>query len=157
MSQRRAGSTSCRSEARTTGRVCGGRGGFGESNHGGLSHFSQAIQKILGAGDGNRRPLGVKQQELFQQKSHHAGEDVDMNFLLGRVVLGAQSHVGRILQSAEQSLYVGLGEELSAALDQFHYLGSGRGTVGENLQYRVAQAAQADNRLLAGLWFGAAA
>ena len=45
-------------------------------------------------------------------------------------------------------------EELAAALDQFHYLGSGGGTVGENLQYRVAQA---DDRLLAGLWFGAAA
>lgn len=45
-------------------------------------------------------------------------------------------------------------EELAAALEQFHYLGSGGGTVGENLQYRVAQA---DDRLLAGLWLGAAA
>ena len=45
-------------------------------------------------------------------------------------------------------------EEVAAALEEFHYLGSGGGTVGENLQYRVAQA---DDRLLAGLWFGAAA
>jgi hypothetical protein len=45
-------------------------------------------------------------------------------------------------------------EELAAALEQFHYLGSGGGTVGENLQYRVSQG---DDRLLAGLWFGSAA
>jgi hypothetical protein len=45
-------------------------------------------------------------------------------------------------------------EELAAALEQFHYLGSGGGTVGENLQYRVALP---DDRLLAGLWFGSAA
>ena len=45
-------------------------------------------------------------------------------------------------------------EELGAALEQFHYLGSGGGTVGENLQYRVRQG---DDRLLAGLWFGSAA
>jgi hypothetical protein len=45
-------------------------------------------------------------------------------------------------------------EELAAALEQFHYLGSGGGTVGENLQYRVCQG---DGRLLAGLWFGSAA
>jgi hypothetical protein len=45
-------------------------------------------------------------------------------------------------------------EELAAALEQFHYLGSGGGPVGENLQYRVAQA---DDRLLAGVWLGAAA
>lgn len=44
-------------------------------------------------------------------------------------------------------------EELAAALEQFHYLGSGGGTVGENLQYRVSQG----DRLLAGLWFGSAA
>jgi uncharacterized protein DUF4338 len=45
-------------------------------------------------------------------------------------------------------------EELAAALEQFHYLGSGGGTVGENLQYRVCQG---DDRLVAGLWFGSAA
>jgi Domain of unknown function (DUF4338) len=45
-------------------------------------------------------------------------------------------------------------EELAAALEQFHYLGSGGGTVGENLQYRVGQG---DGRMLAGLWFGSAA
>jgi hypothetical protein len=45
-------------------------------------------------------------------------------------------------------------QELAAAVEEFHYLGSGGGTVGENLQYRVGQA---DDRLLAGLWFGAAA
>jgi hypothetical protein len=45
-------------------------------------------------------------------------------------------------------------EELAAALEQFHYLGSGGGAVGENLQYRVRQG---DDRLLAGLWFGSAA
>ena len=45
-------------------------------------------------------------------------------------------------------------EELAAALEQFHYLGSGGGPVGENLQYRIAQA---DDRLLAGVWLGAAA
>lgn len=44
-------------------------------------------------------------------------------------------------------------EELAAALEQFHYLGSSGGTVGENLQYRVSQG----DRLLAGLWFGSAA
>jgi hypothetical protein len=45
-------------------------------------------------------------------------------------------------------------EELAAALEQLHYLGSGGGTVGENLQYRISLA---DDRLLAGLWFGSAA
>lgn len=45
-------------------------------------------------------------------------------------------------------------EELAAALEQFHYLGSGGGTVGENLQYRVSQS---DDRMVAGLWFGSAA
>jgi Domain of unknown function (DUF4338) len=45
-------------------------------------------------------------------------------------------------------------EELAAALEQFHYLGSGGGTVGENLQYRVSQG---PDRMLAGLWFGSAA
>jgi Druantia protein DruA len=44
-------------------------------------------------------------------------------------------------------------EELAAALEQFHYLGSSGGTVGENLQYRVSEG----DRLLAGLWFGSAA
>jgi hypothetical protein len=44
--------------------------------------------------------------------------------------------------------------ELAAALEQFHYLGSGGGTVGENLQYRVSLR---DDRMLAGLWFGSAA
>jgi Domain of unknown function (DUF4338) len=43
--------------------------------------------------------------------------------------------------------------ELAAALAQFHYLGY-RGTVGENLQYRVTSAA---GRLLGGLVFGSAA
>jgi len=43
--------------------------------------------------------------------------------------------------------------ELAAALAQFHYLGY-RGTVGENLQYRVVNAA---GRLLGGLVFGSAA
>jgi Domain of unknown function (DUF4338) len=45
-------------------------------------------------------------------------------------------------------------EEVAAALEQFHYLGSGGGTVGENLQYRISLT---DDRLLAGLWFGSAA
>ena len=45
-------------------------------------------------------------------------------------------------------------EELAAALEQFHYRGSGGGTVGENLRYRVSQG---DDRMLAGLWFGSAA
>jgi hypothetical protein len=45
-------------------------------------------------------------------------------------------------------------EELGTALEQFHYLGSGGGTVGENLQYRVRHR---DDRMLAGLWFGSAA
>jgi uncharacterized protein DUF4338 len=45
-------------------------------------------------------------------------------------------------------------EALAVALEQFHYLGSGGGTVGENLQYRVGQG---DGRMLAGLWFGSAA
>ena len=45
-------------------------------------------------------------------------------------------------------------EELAAALEQFHYLGSGGGTVGENLQYRIALP---EDRLVAGLWFGSAA
>ena len=44
-------------------------------------------------------------------------------------------------------------EELAAALQQLHYPGSGGGTVGENLQYRVSQG---DDRMLAGLWFGSA-
>jgi hypothetical protein len=43
--------------------------------------------------------------------------------------------------------------ELAAALAQFHYLGY-RGSVGENLQYRVTNAA---GRLLGGLVFGSAA
>jgi hypothetical protein len=46
-------------------------------------------------------------------------------------------------------------EELAAALEQFHYLGSGGGTVGENLQYRISRLS--DGRMLAGLWFGSAA
>jgi hypothetical protein len=40
------------------------------------------------------------------------------------------------------------------SLEQFHYLGRGGGTVGENLHYRVSQA---DDRMLAGLWSGSAA
>jgi hypothetical protein len=44
--------------------------------------------------------------------------------------------------------------ELATALEQFHYLGSGGGTVGENLQYRISRG---DDRLLAALWFGSAA
>jgi hypothetical protein len=44
-------------------------------------------------------------------------------------------------------------EALTAALAQFHYLGSG-GTVGENLQYLVTDL---QGRLLAGLLFGSAA
>lgn len=68
-------------------------------------------------------------------------------------IQGRLAELGR-LQVEEVSRERARREELAAALDQFHYLGSGGGTVGENLQYRVAQA---DDRLLAGLWFGAAA
>jgi hypothetical protein len=58
------------------------------------------------------------------------------------------------LQVEEVSQDRGRREELAAALEQFHYLGSGGGTVGENLQYRVSLP---DDRMLAVLWFGAAA
>jgi hypothetical protein len=59
-----------------------------------------------------------------------------------------------VLRVEEVSQDRGARQELAAALEQFHYLGSGGGTVGENLQYRVSQG---DGRLLAGLWFGSAA
>ena len=58
------------------------------------------------------------------------------------------------LRVEEVSQDRGRREELAAALEQFHYLGSGGGTVGENLQYRIGLA---DDRMLAGLWFGSAA
>jgi Druantia protein DruA len=57
------------------------------------------------------------------------------------------------LQVSEVSRHPGPGQELAAALAQFHYLGFG-GTVGENLQYTVRDGR---GRLLACLVFGAAA
>jgi Domain of unknown function (DUF4338) len=72
----------------------------------------------------------------------------DQTPIQGRLAELGQLRVEEVSQERERR------EELAAALEQFHYLGSGGGTVGENLQYRVGQA---DDRLLAGLWFGAAA
>lgn len=66
---------------------------------------------------------------------------------------GSLAELGE-LRVEEVSQDRGRREELAAALEQFHYLGSGGGTVGENLQYRVSLS---DDRMLAGLWFGSAA
>jgi uncharacterized protein DUF4338 len=68
-------------------------------------------------------------------------------------IQGSLAELGA-LRVEEVSQERGGREELAAALEQFHYLGSGGGTVGENLQYRVSQQ---DDRLLAGLCFGSAA
>jgi hypothetical protein len=58
------------------------------------------------------------------------------------------------LRVEEVSQDRGRREQVAAALEEFHYLGRGGGTVGENLQYRVSQG---EDRMLAGLWFGSAA
>jgi uncharacterized protein YigA (DUF484 family) len=66
---------------------------------------------------------------------------------------GSLAELGR-LRVEEVSQDRAAREELQAALDQFHYLGSGGGAVGENLQYRVVRS---DGRLVAVVWFGSAA